>query len=101
MLFHLTNQTVLSNLISGTVATTFNYFSHYHWSFTSDREHKQSTVLYLVFFFAFLFLGTTIIRFLVASGISPFFAKVGTASVIAPVSFFIMKFLTFKRTKDE
>ena len=99
-LFHFTDWAVVSNLVSGTLATIFNYFSHYHWSFTSNREHKQSTVLYLIFFFVFLFLGTSIIRFLLDSGVNPFFAKVGTASFTAPVSFFIMKFVTFKRSQD-
>jgi putative flippase GtrA len=99
-LFYFTDWAVVSNLVSGTLATIFNYFSHYHWSFTSDREHKQSTLLYLIFFFIFLFLGTSLIHLLLDSGVSPFFAKVGTASCIAPVSFFIMKFVTFRRSSD-
>ena len=99
-LFHFTDWAVVSNLVSGTLATIFNYFSHYHWSFTSNREHKQSTLLYLIFFFIFLFLGTSLIHLLLDSGVSPFFAKVGTASCIAPVSFFIMKFVTFRRSSD-
>jgi hypothetical protein len=37
---------------------------------------------------------------LLDSGVNPFFAKVGTASCTAPVSFFIMKFVTFKRSQD-
>jgi putative flippase GtrA len=99
-LFYFTDWAVVSNLVSGTLATIFNYFSHYHWSFTSNREHKQSTLLYLIFFFIFLFLGTSLIHLLLDSGVSPFFAKVGTASCIAPVSFFIMKFVTFRRSSD-
>jgi putative flippase GtrA len=99
-LLHFTDGAVISNLASGTLATIFNYFSHYHWSFTSDREHKQSTVLYLLFFFVFLFLGTSIIRILLYSGVNPFFAKVGTASCIAPLSFFIMKFVTFRQSQN-
>ena len=99
-LFYFTDWAVVSNLVSGTLATIFNYFSHYHWSFTSNREHKQSTLLYLIFFFIFLFLGTSLIHLLLDSGVSPLFAKVGTASCIAPVSFFIMKFVTFRRSSD-
>ncbi|NCW35289.1 MAG: hypothetical protein EBV91_04970, partial [Actinobacteria bacterium] len=34
-LFYFTDWAVVSNLVSGTLATIFNYFSHYHWSFTS------------------------------------------------------------------
>ena len=100
LVFHFTNLGVFSNLFSVTIATTFNYFSHYHWSFTSDRKHRQSTVLYLIFFFVFLVFGTSLIRFLINTGISPFFAKVSTAGCIAPISFFLMKFVTFKRSTN-
>ena len=98
--FHITNQAILSNLLSGVIATTFNYFSHYHWSFASDRKHRQSTILYLIFFFIFLFLGTSVLNFLINRGVSPFFAKVGTAGLIAPISFLIMKFVTFRRSSN-
>ena len=98
--FSLTDIVIASNLFSGVIATLFNYLSHYHWSFASDREHKQSTVIYLVFFFIFTFLGTSLVVTLVKSGLEPAFAKVGTALIIAPISFFIMKFVTFRRRSD-
>ena len=98
--FSLTDIVIASNLFSGAIATLCNYLSHYHWSFASDREHKQSTVIYLVFFFIFTFLGTSIVVTLVNSGLEPAFAKVGTALIIAPISFFIMKFITFRRRSD-
>ncbi len=96
--FSLTDIVIASNLFSGAIATLFNYLSHYHWSFASDREHKQSTLLYLAFFFLFLFLGTTLVTTFVNSGLEPAFAKVGSALITAPVSFFIMKFITFRRS---
>ena len=97
--FSLTNIVIASNLFSGVIATLFNYLSHYHWSFASDREHKQSTLIYLAFFFIFLFLGTTLVATFVNSGFEPAFAKVGSALITAPMSFFIMKFITFKGRK--
>ena len=96
--FSLTDIVITSNLFSGAIATLFNYLSHYHWSFASDREHKQSTLLYLAFFFLFLFLGTTLVTTFVNSGLEPAFAKVGSALITAPISFFIMKFITFRRS---
>ena len=97
--FHFTNLGIFSNLLSGTIATTFNYFSHYHWSFASDRNHRQSTILYLIFFFFFLFSGTWVLNQLLNNGVPSLFAKVGTAAVIAPISFFIMRFVTFRKTE--
>ena len=96
--FSLTDIVIASNLFSGSIATLFNYLSHYHWSFASDREHKQSTLIYLTFFFIFLFLGTTLVTTLVNSGLEPALAKVGSALITAPISFFIMKFITFRRS---
>ena len=96
--FSITETAVISNLFSGIIATTFNYFSHYRWSFASDRSHKQSTLIYLFFFFVFLFLGTSLVSFFIHSGLHPVPAKVGTAAITAPISFFIMKFVTFRRT---
>lgn len=99
--FHFTEKAVVSNFFSGTIATCFNYFSHYHWSFTSDREHAQSTIFYLSFLVLFLFLSTTIIKLLLNQGTQPFFAKTGTAAILAPISFFLMKFVTFRRTSHD
>ena len=96
---YLTNIVILSNLLSGSVATAFNYFSHYHWSFASDRKHRQSTLIYLTFFFIFLTFGTTLVTTLVNAGVEPALAKVGSAVITAPISFFVMKFITFKRSK--
>ena len=42
--FSLTDIVIASNLFSGAIATLFNYLSHYHWSFASDREHKLSLI---------------------------------------------------------
>ena len=97
--FSLTNIVIASNLFSGVIATLFNYLSHYHWSFASNRKHKQSMLIYLAFFFIFLFLGTTLVATFVNSGFEPAFAKVGSALITAPMSFFIMKFITFKGRK--
>ena len=98
--FQITGIAVVSNLFSGTIATSFNYFSHYRWSFVSDRSHVQSTTFYLFFFFTFLFLGTTLVSFLIHSGVDPLPAKVGIAAITAPFSFLIMKFVTFRRTQS-
>ena len=96
--FSLTDIVIASNLFSGAIATLFNYLSNYHWSFASDREHKQSTLIYLAFFFMFLILGTTLVSTFVNAGLEPAFAKVGSALITAPISFFIMKFITFRRS---
>jgi putative flippase GtrA len=97
LLFYITNIAVVSNLFSGTIATLFNYYSHYRWSFASNRGHAQSTTIYLFFFFVFLFLSTSLVTFFIGLGLHPMPAKIGTAAITAPLSFVIMKFVTFRR----
>lgn len=97
--FYLTNIVILSNLLLGSVATAFNYFPHYHLSFAGDSENKQSTLIYLTFFFIFSTFGTTLVTTLFSAGVEPVLAKVGSAVITGPVSFFIMKFVTFKWSK--
>ena len=46
----------------------------------------------------FLLLGTTLVSTFVNAGLEPAFAKVGSALITAPISFFIMKFITFRRS---
>ncbi len=98
LFFNLTSLGAFSNLLSGSVATSFNYYSHYHWSFSSDRNHRQSTFLYLTFFFLFLFTGTWLLDFMLEKNVNALFAKIGTAAIIAPISFLIMRFVTFRRS---
>ncbi len=99
--YYVTHFGAFSNLISGTIATIFNYISHYHWSFSSNRAHRQSTIFYLTFFFLFLCLGTWILNLLINADIPPFYAKIGTAGFIAPISFLIMRFVTFRKFPNE
>jgi putative flippase GtrA len=99
--FHFTEIAVVSNLFSGTIATTFNYFSHYHWSFSSDRSHKQSTTIYLTVFFSFMFIGTTALSLLIHNGVEPLYAKVGLAMLTAPLTFLISKYVTFRKSSND
>ena len=98
--FHLTHLGIFANLVSGAISTTFNYLAHYKWSFASDRSHRQSTVFYLMAFFTFLGLGTLILDFLIDTGLSAFLAKVVTTAFIAPISFLMMKFVTFRKANS-
>lgn len=99
-LFYLTNLSILANVISGVVATSFNYLSHYHWSFSTNQKHIKTTSLYLFFFFLFLFINTFLINFLINQDVIPLLAKVGTAAFLAPFSFLIMKFVTFRKVSN-
>jgi putative flippase GtrA len=101
LLYSLTKNPTTSNIISMTLATTFNYLSHYKWSFESNRNHAQSTIIYLISFFTFLSLGTFLVRTFISIGFLPIFAKLGSAAIISPLSFLVMKFFTFKKVVSE
>jgi hypothetical protein len=58
-------------------------------------------LIYLIVFFVFLFLGTSLVSFFIHSGLHPLPAKVGTAALTAPITFLISKYVTFRKTSDE
>ncbi len=39
---------VISNFISGFVATSINYYTHHRWTFKSEQEHSKSGTRYLL-----------------------------------------------------
>ena len=42
------NSVFIANLISASIATSLNYFTHHRWTFKSDQNHSRSGVKYLV-----------------------------------------------------
>ena len=47
-LFDLSNSVFLANLISATIATSINYYTHHQWTFRSQQNHSNSGFKYLV-----------------------------------------------------
>jgi putative flippase GtrA len=96
-LYSIINSVLLSNFCAGLTSITFNYLSHYSWTFKIDTEHFKSSTKYLVNLFIFWSLGTILLSNLIASGIDPKLAKLLPIPVTAPLSFLSLKIFVFSK----
>jgi len=87
----------IANLISASIATSINYFTHHKWTFKSDQNHSKSGIKYLINLVFWWFVSTTIIKVLVVLEIDPKIAKLVPLIVIVPVNYFVLNYLVFKK----
>jgi putative flippase GtrA len=87
----------IANLISASVATSINYFTHHRWSFKSDQNHSNSGAKYLLNLVFWWLVSTSIIKSLVVLNIDPKIAKLLPLIVIVPVNYFVLKYIVFKK----
>jgi putative flippase GtrA len=88
---------VIANFISAFVATSLNYYSHHKWTFKSQQDHSKSGVRYfinLVFWWA---VSTLIIKGLIVIDVDPKIAKLIPILIIAPINYFVLNHLVFKK----
>jgi putative flippase GtrA len=89
----------LTNLISGSVSTAFNYLGHHRWTFKSEQHHTQSAVRYGVALFGMYILNTGLVKAFIVLGFVAGAAKLSAAVIQAPVSYFLLNRLVFKGEK--
>ena len=87
----------IANLISSSVSTSINYFTHHKWTFRSDQNHSKSGMKYLLNLIFWWFVSTSIIKGLVVLNIDPKIAKLVPLIVIVPVNYFVLNIVVFKR----
>ena len=91
----------IANLISASIATSLNYFTHHRWTFKSDQNHSRSGVMYLVNITFWWLISTSIIKALIVLGIDPKIAKMVPILLIAPINYFVLNKIVFKeKTKN-
>ena len=87
----------IANLISSSVSTSINYFTHHRWTFKSNQNHSKSGAKYLLNLAFWWFVSTSIIKGLVVLNIDPKLAKLVPLIIIVPVNYFVLNFVVFKR----
>jgi putative flippase GtrA len=87
----------LANLISATIATSINYFTHHRWTFKSEQNHSRSGIKYLLNLIFWWLVSTTVIKLLVDAGVDPRIAKLVPLVLIVPVNYFVLNHLVFKK----
>ena len=96
-LYHKLEMVLISNFISTFIATSINYLTHHKWTFRSDEQHSKSGVKYLLNLFFWWVVSTLSIKVLIVAGISPKIAKLLPILIIAPINYFVLNLLVFKK----
>jgi putative flippase GtrA len=91
------NSVVISNFISGFVSTSINYFTHYRWTFKSEQDHSKSGSRYLLNLIFWWVVSTLTIKSLIVLEIDPKIAKLLPILVIAPINYFVLNHIVFKK----
>ena len=91
------NSVFIVNLISSAIATSLNYFIHHRWTFKSDQNHSRSGVKFLVNLTFWWLVSTSIIKALIVLNIDPKIAKLVPIIFIAPINYFVLNKIVFKR----
>ena len=91
------NSVFVVNLISSAAATSLNYFTHHRWTFKSDQNHSKSGVKYLVNLTFWWLISTSIIKALIVLSIDPKIAKLVPILLIAPINYFVLNKIVFKK----
>jgi putative flippase GtrA len=87
----------IANLISASIATSLNYFTHHRWTFKSDQNHSRSGVKYLVNLAFWWLVSTSIIKTLIVLSVDPKIAKLVPILLIAPINYFVLNKMIFKK----
>jgi putative flippase GtrA len=88
---------VISNFVSGFVATSINYYTHHRWTFKSEQDHSKSGTKYLLNLIFWWVVSTLTIKALIVLGIDPKIAKLLPILIIAPINYFVLNHIVFKK----
>ena len=91
------NSVFIANLISASIATSINYFTHHRWTFKTNQNHSKSGARYLLNLTFWWLVSTSVIKLLVELDIDPKVAKLAPLILIVPINYFVLNFIVFKR----
>jgi putative flippase GtrA len=91
------NSVVVANFISGFVSTSINYYTHHRWTFKSEQDHSKSGSRYLLNLSFWWVVSTLSIKALIVLEIDPKIAKLLPILVIAPINYFLLNHIVFKK----
>jgi putative flippase GtrA len=86
-----------ANFCAGIISISFNYFSHFFWTFKSQAYLSSSGVRYLGSLVTFWLINTVLVKHFVEIGIDPKISKLLPILLIAPLSFLFLKFFVFRK----
>ena len=89
--FQTVGQVFISNLISATFSTSFNYAAHYFWTFNSNSKHIKTLIKYIINITLIWLISSLLIKILIEINFIPIYAKLLSLIIILPINFLILK----------
>jgi putative flippase GtrA len=99
LLYSVISSVLVANFCAGLVSISFNYTSHYFWSFKSRSDHTKAGLKYLINLITFWSINTLLLKALIIGGFDPKIAKLIPIPLIAPLSFISLRFFVFKNSQ--
>ena len=99
LLYSVISSVLVANFCAGLVSISFNYTSHYFWSFKSRSDHTKAGLKYLINLITFWSINTLLLKVLIIGGFDPKIAKLIPIPLIAPLSFISLRFFVFKNSQ--
>ena len=99
LLYSVISSVLVANFCAGLVSISFNYTSHYFWSFKSQFDHTKAGLKYLINLITFWSINTLLLKALIIGGFDPKIAKLIPIPLIAPLSFISLRFFVFKTSQ--
>jgi putative flippase GtrA len=96
-LFHFTSSVLVPNLLSMSIATSFNYYTHHRWTFKSEQNHAKSSLKYLVNLIFWWLVSTSIIKSLLILDVDAKVAKLAPLALVIPINYFVLNKIVFKK----
>jgi len=97
LLFHRTEQVLVSNLVSALCSTSFNYLAHYFWTFNSVNEHRKTLVRYLLNIVFLWVISSILIQIILDFGVSGILSKILSLCILLPFNYFILRKFVYSR----
>jgi len=94
--FELTQLIIFSNFIASVVSTSFNYTTHYFWTFKSETNHKQSLFRYFLNISILWILSTILIKIFLIMSFSAIYSKGLSLLIVLPLNFFTLSKFVYK-----
>ena len=96
-MFHFTSSVLVPNLLSMSIATSFNYYTHHRWTFKSEQNHAKSGLKYLVNLIFWWLVSTSIIKSLLILDVDAKVAKLAPLALVIPINYFVLNKIVFKK----
>ena len=91
------NSVFVANLFSASVSTSINYYAHHRWTFKSNQNHSRSGFKFILNLIFWWLVSTSVIKALIVLDIDPRIAKLVPILIIAPINYFVLNKIVFKK----